>query len=86
MDEFKIIFTPDERDLIVDHTFTEPDLTERLRVAEIKGKYLIANYSADDLEELIGFIAAEANHTDDRELQKKPDQLFDKLERILEKK
>ncbi len=85
MDEIEIKFTPQERDLIIDHTFTGPNLTQRLQIAEIKGKYLIAKYSMYDLDELIGFIAAEANHTDDKKNEKKLDRLFDKLNSILEK-
>ncbi len=85
MKELEIKFTPDERELIIDHTFAGPDLTKRLQIAEIKGTYLISKYSANDLEELIGYIAAEANHTDDKKLQKKLDKLFDKLSRVLEK-
>ncbi len=84
MNEIEIKFTPQERDLIIGHTFTGPDLTKRLQIAEIKGKHLIAKYSTYDLDELIGFIAAEANHTEDKKLEKKLDKLFDKLSRILD--
>lgn len=85
MNEVVIRFTREERDLIIDHTFADPDLTKRLQIAEIKGKYLIVKYSSYDLEELIGFIAAEANHTVDRKTGKKLDQLFEKLTCILDK-
>jgi len=85
MDEIEIKFTLIERDFIIDHTFAGPDLTKRLQIAEIKGKHLIVKYSTYDIDELIGFVAAEANHTDDKKLQKKLDKLFDKLSRILEK-
>ena len=85
MNEIEIKFTPQERDLIIDHTFTGPDLTKRLQIAEIKGTRLIVKYSTYDLDELIGFIAAEANHTDDKKIEKKLDRLFDKLNFILEK-
>ena len=85
MNEIEIKFTLIERDLIIDHTLAGPDLTKRLQIAEIKGKHLIVKYSTYDLDELIGFVAAEANHTDDKKLQKKLDKLFDKLSRILEK-
>jgi len=44
----------------------------------------VARYSISDLDDLIGFIAAEANHTEDKKLQKKLDRLIDKLERMLE--
>jgi len=85
MNEIEIKFMLQERDLIIDHTFTGPDLTKRLQIAEIKGTRLIVKYSIYDLDELIGFIAAEANHTDDKKIQKKLDKLYDKLNSILEK-
>lgn len=85
MDEIEIKFTPQKGDLIVDHTFAGPDLTKRLQIAEIRGKPLIVKYSAYDLEELIGYIAAEANHTDDKKIVKILDRLYEKLSRILEK-
>ncbi len=85
MNKIEVKFTTQERDLIVDHTFTGPDLTQRLQIAEIRGKHLIAKYSMYDLDELIGFIAAEANHTDDKKIEKKLDRLFYRLSSILEK-
>jgi hypothetical protein len=85
MNGIEIKFTPQERDLIIDHTFAGPNLTKRLQIAEIKGDRLIAKYSTYDLVELNGFIAAEANHTDDKKIEKKLDRLFDKLNSILDK-
>jgi hypothetical protein len=85
MNEIEIKFTAEERDLIIDHTFAGPDLTKRLQIAEIKGKHLIVKYSTYDLEELIGYIAAEANHTDDKKTGEKLDRLFERLTRILDK-
>jgi len=85
MNEIEIKFTPQERDLIVDQTFADPGLTKRLKIAEIKGKHLIAKYSIHDLDDLLGFIAAEANHTDDKKIGKKLDRVFERLTRILEK-
>jgi hypothetical protein len=85
MNEVEIKFRPEERALIIDHTFAGPDLTKRLKIAEIKGKHLITKYSTYDLEELIGYIAAEANHTDNEKIGKKLDRLFERLSRILDK-
>jgi len=85
MNEIEIKFTPQEKDLIIDHTFADPGLTKRLKIAEIKGKHLIAKYSIQDLDDLLGFIAAEANHTDDKKIGKKLDRIFERLTRILEK-
>ena len=81
MNEIPIKFTLQERDLIIDHTFADPELTRKLKIAEIEGKHIIAEYSIHDLDDLLGFLAAEANHTDDKKLEKK----IDKLSRILEK-
>jgi hypothetical protein len=78
-------YTPQERNLILDHTFADPWLTKLLKLAEIKGKHLVVKYPIHDLDDLLGFIAAEANHTEDRKLEKQLDRLFDKLTRILEK-
>jgi hypothetical protein len=85
MYEVEIKFTPKERELIIDHTFAGPDLTKRLQIAEVKGKHLITKYSTYDLEELIGYIAAEANHTDDKKIGNNLDRLFERLSRILDK-
>ncbi len=84
MEQIEIKFTEQERELIIDYTFAGPDLTNKLKIAEIKGKHLIAKYTIYDLDELIGFIAAEANHTEDKKLEKKLDKLFERLSRILE--
>lgn len=85
MNEVEIKFMPEERDLIIDNTFAGPDLTKRLQIAEVRGKHFITKYSTYDLEELIGYIAAEANHTNDKSIQKKLDRLYGRLDRILEK-
>jgi hypothetical protein len=84
MEQIEIKFTEQERELIIHHTFAGPDLTNNLKISEIKGKHLIAKYTIYDLDELIGFIAAEANHTEDKKLEKKLDKLFERLSRILE--
>ena len=84
MEQIEIKFTKQEKELIIDHTFAGPDLTNKLKIAEIKGKHLIAKYTIYDLDELIGFIAAEANHTEDKKVEKKLDKLFERLSRILE--
>ena len=84
MEQIEIKFTEKERHLILYHTFADPYLTKRLRIAEIKGKYLITKFTVEDLDDLIGYIAAEANHTEDTKLQTQLDKLFEKLRIILE--
>jgi plasmid stabilization system protein ParE len=38
----------------------------------------------DDLDELAGFVAAEANHAKDKKLQKELDQLCDRIQATLD--
>jgi len=69
----------------INRTFAGPDLTKRLHIAEIKGKHLITKYSTYDLEELIGYIAAEATHANDKKTEKTLDRLLERLSHILDK-
>lgn len=85
MEDIEIKFTSKERDLILDHTFADADLTDRLRIAEIRGKHLIAKFDYHDLEDLLGFIAAEANHSKDKKLQNQLDRLYERLTKIQDK-
>ena len=66
--------------MINDHTFADPGLTKRQKIAEIKGKHLFVKHLIHDLDDLLGFIAAEANHTDDKRIGKKLDRRFTKLD------
>lgn len=79
-----VLFTPAERDLILEHTFAGPDVTDRLQLATVKGNKLAVNYTLDDLDELLGYIAAEANNTEDARLQKQLDKLWDQLKKTME--
>ena len=61
-----------------------PEVTGLLRMAVVKGKKLIVKLTLDDLDEIIGYIAAEANHTDDKKLQKELDHLYERLKTTME--
>lgn len=68
-------------DLIREHTFAESKHIEAIK--EVPGKpYYIASYTIDDLEDVLGFIAAEANHTENKKLEKELDRLYDRLSAI----
>jgi hypothetical protein len=73
--------TLQERDLIRNETLCNPDFA---RFAVIEGKGVILNLSLDDIEEIQGYIAAEANHTKNKKLQKELDRIFDKLQVYLD--
>ena len=73
-----------ERELIVEHTFADSELTKRLRVLPQQGQRPIFRFTLDDLEELSGFVAAEANHTKDKKMRKELDQLFGRIQEMLD--
>ena len=70
-----------ERDLIRDETFCDPDFA---KVAVVYGKGIRVDMSLDDIEEVQGYVAAEANHTKNKKLQRELDRLFDKLQVYLD--
>lgn len=45
-----------------------------------RGGKLIVKYSLDELDELLGYIAAEANHAENEKLERDLDRLYDRLE------
>lgn len=70
-----------ERDLILDETFCDPIV---LKIAVVVGKGIKAEWSLDEIEDVQGYVAAEANHTENRKLQKGLDKLSDKLQVYLD--
>ena len=70
-----------ERDLIRDETFCDPNFA---KYAVVNGKGIRLDLSLDDIEEIQGYIAAEANHTKNSKLQKEFDRLFAKLQVFLD--
>ena len=74
-----------ERDLIISHTFADESLTNRLQVVPQPGERPIFHFTLDDLDELVGSIAAEANHAKNKVLQEQLDQLCERIEGVLSK-
>ena len=70
-----------ERDLIRDETFFTPNFA---KFALVDGKGIKVDMSLDDIEEMQGYIAAEANHTESKKLQKELDRIFGKLQVFLD--
>jgi hypothetical protein len=58
---------------------------DRLRVAPQPGQRPVFHFTLDDLDELVGSIAAEANHAKNKVLQEQLDQLCDCMESALSK-
>ena len=72
-----------ERDLIISHTFADESLTDRLRVASPPGQRPVFHFTLDDLDELVGSLAAEANHAKNKVLQGQLYQLCDRVQAVL---
>ena len=59
-----------ERDLILTHTFAGTDLTDRLRAVPSPGRRPVFRFTLDDLDELAGYLAAEANQAKVKKLER----------------
>src|SRR2546428_13384147 len=80
----EVRFSPRERALVLEHTSSGPELTTALRRAQLEtGKHVI-RYTLDDLDELLSFAAAEANHSADKKLSKELDALYARVRREIE--
>ena len=74
----EVIMSARDQKLLVDHTFADPEYAERLRLIPEKSQY-VGDYTLDDLEDMLGYIAAEANHCEDRKLHKELYALYDRF-------
>jgi hypothetical protein len=77
-----VALTRRERDLIVDRTFIGSELENRLRLATVSGSHLLAGLTLDEIDELAGFIAFEANHCDDPKIRRSLDTVYGRLEQL----
>ncbi len=82
MGRISIRVTIDERDLVINQTFAGDDLIDRLHEAKVGENYINVAFTVDELDNLAGFIAAEANHAEDKILEKKLEALYDKISNI----
>lgn len=70
------------RDLILERTFIDPALEKRLRLALASGSKLVTTLTLNDVEELAGSVAAEANHCDDPKIERALDAVYDRLAKL----
>ena len=75
----ELLLTPRQKELIIEHAFADPELTAKLEIAETRGKKIVANYTLDDLDQLSEFVAAEANHCEDKKLKRELGALFSEI-------
>jgi hypothetical protein len=69
-------------DLIVEQTLIDDDLLASIHAAKVRDDVVSIKCTLDDLEELAGYVAAEANNTKDRTLRKELDAISDEIDRL----
>lgn len=74
-----VAITLEERQLVTEHTLADPELTDRLRMGDFRDGELQVGYTLSELDELLEFIAAAANHAGKALLERKLDALYEKL-------
>ncbi len=79
-----ITFTARERIIVLDHTFAGGEMTEPLEAARAARGKCVVRYTLDDLDELLGYVAAEANHSKSKKLQAELDALYNRLQAEME--
>lgn len=71
--------TPKQRDLIIERTFVDLEIERTLRHAEVEGASVVAKFTLDEIDDLRGHVAAEANHAKATRLRKDLDAIYDRL-------
>jgi len=73
-----------ERELILQHALADEALIGRLRVAPTPNQRAVFHFTLDDLDDLAGCVAAEANHAKDKKLRKEWDRIFARISDVLD--
>ena len=79
----EISFTPRDAELVRDRTFADPEYVQRLKPSPGSDGRLVGKFTLDDLDDLLGYIAAEANHAKSKKLQKELDGLYGRLQGVM---
>lgn len=75
-----ITFSARDRVLVLEHTFAGGEILDLLEAARVHRGRCVVKYTLDDLDELLGYVAAEANHSKSKKLRAELDALHDRLQ------
>lgn len=75
--------TVTERKLVLEELMCLDEEHEQIIQSTPNGKPVMM--SLDDLDDFAGYLAAEANHCDDKKKEQKLDAVFEKAQRVLDK-
>ena len=70
-------------ELLAQHSFADPRLTDRLQLEGEPGKPKAFSYKFNELEELAEAVASEANHAE-KKMQREWDILYDRIASVLD--
>jgi hypothetical protein len=79
-----VVFKPAELALIRTHTFLAGPVEERLRIGECVPGGIRVRLTADDLDELLGYVAEAATHPPSSGIGRRLDALYERLHRLEE--
>ena len=71
-----------ERDLLLDLVLVDPAIEVRLRLAATSGTELVVGLTLEDIDDLVGNAAAEANHSEDAKRRRALSKIVDRLIRM----
>jgi len=74
--------TRQERDLILERTLIDDEMEGHLRGATPRGSNLVVHLTLDDVDDLAGHVAAEANHCSEPRVRRVLDAVYDRLASI----
>lgn len=74
-----VTVTERERELLRDETFAEPEYADRFRGS---GRDCVARFTASELDDVLGHVAAAANHARRNKLRGELDALYRRLEAL----
>ncbi len=74
--------TPQERDLILERMLIDDEMEGCLRGATPRGSNLVVRLTLDDVDDLAGHVAAEANHCSEPRVRRALDAVYDRLASI----
>ena len=85
-DRVSLELTDRQRALIVEHTFAPDYLTDSIRPGPLAvgDKSPPVAFTLDEWEELHGYVAAEANHCNERKLERELYRICDRVQEILD--
>lgn len=69
----------EDRDLILEHAFLDDETVQPLRAASVEGAAIVVRYTLEDLDEISGAVAAEANHAKSKKLGTQLDAVWRKI-------